>query len=131
MPQSAFSISTGWAFSNEETERHERFEMVFRSGICKAGPQTGIFTPKFLFISYPLLVIPAVLTAIFTAAQEFRGPVFLLVNQDSFTEESTKYPWSAKTSAIQGAIYPAGARNHGRQYFPPNSFNRNVASAKA
>lgn len=84
--------------------------------IDKAGPHVG--NPN--FVNQGIETKPESLRAFFTAFQSFHGPAFFLVNHEGLTEESNSNPALAITGAIQGAIYPAGALNHGRHWSPAN-----------
>ena len=91
---------------------------------CLASNDSGNNDNAGPFIGRPHLVAHSRSTKLASAterrtlAQELPLPALDLVNKVSFIELSSIIPDCFNTPAIHGAIYPAGALNHGRNDSP-------------
>tara|TARA_B100001564_G_scaffold113291_1_gene94048 strand:+ start:139 stop:579 length:441 start_codon:yes stop_codon:yes gene_type:complete len=112
-----------------ESSTDEVKSSVFTTGgsffhACLASSESGNIDNAGPFIGSPHLVAHsrstklAFVTDWRTLAQELPFPALDLVNKVSFIELSSIIPDCLNTSAIHGAIYPAGALNHGLNDLP-------------
>ncbi len=78
----------------------------------RAGPQAG---PNF-DVNHGRSIIPQFVIE-FSTDRQF-PPILRFTQREGFTDESSLNPAAANGPAIQVAMYPPGALNHGRQDGP-------------
>ena len=93
---------------------HARLARIESGKSVNAGPFTG--NEKDVIQGRETMLFCS--SALSTSFHEFPLPAFRFTSHEGLTDESRTYPSWARTSAIHGAIYPAGARNQYRKVMP-------------